>query len=684
MLHQFPFLRITGPLIAGVVTYEYLPSGMSFYGVCYIILLIGMAVSVFGQKHLRKFLITYTAVYGVVATFCLFAAGYVYVGCRKIPVPAWNLEQKHYVKVRLADAPQRREKSSRVEAELLRITDRSRVCETSGKILLYFSKKIVCDTWGPGDELILFLQGARIEGPKNPGEFDLERYNRRKGIHWRAFVDSGQVLAHEPQRGFLLTRLFWRLETYMTGISARYFRSPSEKAVADALILGYKDDLDEETLTRFSRSGTSHVLAVSGLHVGILWLIVDKLLLFLDRRKALRILKFVLSLAILWGYASLTGLSPSVLRSAIMFSCFAFSGLLKQRYASFNILCASAGMQVLIDPFVLFNAGFQLSYAAVAGILLLQRPIRNALYVRRKIPRMLWDMAALTLAAQLTTMPVSLYWFGQFPVWFLFSNLPIVPLSGLALQLGLAAYVLEWVPYLGTALFHLFVLSIKLMDGMADFFSELPGALLYVRVSLSDAFLLYFFIAAVSLFLLKKKPVRLKISLGLTCLYLFSSAWGEVRSLSRDNWVFYALKDGSVIRRHVGHRVYEYRSPNVDRKGYGFSVSPSDKFFVVRTQIPVKASGGFLSFGSRRIVLLQPRHLRLRPIRPVSCDWIVLEGIRFVDFDALQQNFRFDKLLISGSNSYKARRRWKKECIRRNIPFYDLREAGAWICQKSS
>lgn len=676
MIHQAPFLRITWPVAAGVVARELLQLPVVFFWPAGILCGIGILCYVWPGQGPRTLAIRYNAGFGVAVTVCLFCMGYVYTASgEKSPSP-FRTGERVCVKVRLAGPASPREKTYRIPADVL-------YDENGGaheKVLLYFSKELPCRQWEPGDELTLRLKWSRMEGPKNPGEFDLETYNRRKGIFYRAFVAPGQVLHYSPARGFSVWRAIHRAGRHMMALSAKYFNSPSEKAVADALILGYQDDLDEETVNRFSRSGTSHVLAVSGLHVGILWVVVDALLFFMDGRRNLRILKFFVSLSILWGYAVLTGLSPSVMRSAVMFSGFAAGGIMKRGYSSMNMLCVSALLQVLLDPMVVFNAGFLLSYAAVAGILVFHPLMKNGLYFRGKYTRMLWEMVSLTLAAQLATAPVSLYFFGQFPVWFVFSNLPLVPLSGLALQLGLAAYVLEWVPHLGGLLFHLFVLSVKVMDGAAAFFADLPMALLYFRVEAWEAVWMYALIVTVTLFVVRRKAGWFRWTAVLVCIYLAGDLWRERQAAGTHNWVAYALKNGTVLRHHSRHDAWEYRSDAVDRKSHAFSVKPSEKTFATVNSRPLAAEHpDFIMLAGKRIVLLKPRHLQRTLPEPVACDWIVLESVRHIDFDRLGQNFTFSKLFIAGGNSPKARRFWRQECVRRRIPFYDLQESGAWI-----
>lgn len=678
-MHRIPFIRITIPAIIGIIVYECMPIHMYIPIVlaCISFIVVGLSTLPFGS--VKSWAIAHNQWIGISIIVCFFSVSYLYTAVRSSSKPMWPINKELVMKVRLLDSPQKRERSYRVEAEMLEYLFGDTLMVRGGKMLLYFSKDTDCEKWKPKDELMLTVKLNAIEGPKNPGEFDLAAYNKRKGIYHRAFVRTDQVLSYLPNDGFSIRGYTYKAEKYLLTLSAKHFNSPSEKALSDALVLGYQDDLDEETVTRFTKSGTSHVLAVSGLHIGILWLVIDRVLYLFNRNKTTRWVKFFLSLGILWAYALLTGLSPSVMRAAVMFSCFAAGGILKQRHNSLNILFLSAFIQVLIDPMVLFNAGFQLSYSAVAGILIFYPPIRDAFYFHDKKARLLWEMVALTLAAQMITTPISLYWFGQFPVWFIFSNLPLVPLSSLALIFGLAAYALEWLPFVGELLFHLFVLSIKLMDALAAFFGDLPHGLLYLRVDLWDAVLLYILMATMSLFLVKRSPVWFKISLVMVCIYLSHMLVDEFSFSNSEKWIVYNTKQGTIIRFYSGHDVEEFRSERVDRKSYSFSVKPSDKVFQVRNKINVIPESDFLIIGNKKVVLLRDRHLQSKINRPVACDWVVLESMKYIDFNRLQENFTFNKLIIGSGNSYSSRKFWKKECVERNIPFCDIAESGAWI-----
>ena len=677
-MHKIPFLRIAVAMAAGIVCHEFCHLPISW--------VIGFVSVTFLSTLLFAFLfsktqrIAYNQWLGIGILGCLFFTAYLHADTFHPVKPDWP-EQQTIMRVKLSGFPMEREKTYRVEAEMLEYERNDTVRNNGGNILLYFSKEIACKNWQPDDELIIAAKPTEITGPMNPGEFDLAAYNAKKGIYYRAFVQPKQVLEHKESHSFGVKKWFYKARKYLMSLSEERFSSPSEKALSDALVFGYQDDLDEETVGRFSKSGTSHVLAVSGLHIGILWAVVDWLLSFLNRRKSLRIVKFILSLSVLWGYALLTGLSPSVMRAAIMFTGFAAAGAMKQRYISLNVLFVSAAAQMILEPMVIFNIGFQLSYSAVASILIFYPPIKNTLYFKKKYQRLIWESVALTLAAQILTTPISLYWFGQFPVWFIFSNLILVPLSSLALMLGLISFAFVWLPYVSDLLFLLFSLSIKLMDTIAAFFAELPYALLYFNPDGWDIIGLYLIIIFITLFLEKKTVTWFKAILVVGCLFLGAGLVKMLVLPMKEQWIVYQLKQGTVLRYFHENKVDEYRSELADKKSYSYSVKPSDRLFDVKERSAVSAHNSFLSIGNKNIVLLQKEHLENRLSSPIVCDWIIIESLKFIDFDALQANFTFQKLIIGSGNSWKSKQFWHKECAKRNITVHDLTQEGAMVVE---
>ena len=205
--------------------------------------------------------------------------------------------------------------------------------------------------------------------------------------------------------------------------------------VASALLLGYRENLDKELVKSYASAGAMHVLAVSGLHVGILYLLLTRIFSFLKKVKKVKNGKFILTILIvsfLWFYAIMTGLSASVMRATTMFSFIVIGNeLLNRKTSIYNTLAVSAIILMIINPFIVYQVGFQLSYVAVVGIVYLQPKLNRLFYSRYKLVRGVWAITCVSLAAQIATFPLSLHYFHQFSTYFFISNLIVIPASSL-------------------------------------------------------------------------------------------------------------------------------------------------------------------------------------------------------------------------------------------------------------
>jgi competence protein ComEC len=307
-----------------------------------------------------------------------------------------------------------------------------------------------------------------------PGEFDYASFLNSKGISSIIRVDSSHILnLSDDDFSFQRFAFQWR-----SSILKRFHDDvlkPEEKQVASALLLGDRSEMNPELLKDYSSGGIIHILAVSGLHVGLIYQLciwLFKYLKFLKRNR----LDMLLIILILWFYAAMTGLSSSVNRAVCMFTLLSLADFLNRRVSPFNILSSAAFLLLLLKPDVIFDMGFQLSFAAVWGILS-ARPILEKLKVlRSKFIVLLLTPIIISIVAQIATAPFSLFAFGTFPTWFLPANLFAVPLSTILTYLGIAALVFSDVPFLGMGLMTLFSLGIRILNYWAQFISTLPYA----------------------------------------------------------------------------------------------------------------------------------------------------------------------------------------------------------------
>lgn len=346
------------------------------------------------------------------------------------------LDRDTILAMRLLSNAQERTKTFRYEAEV----------EGGGKVLLYLQKDSM-PMPVMGDVLLVETQVRR--GGKS-GKFDYGLYLRRQGIVgtcW-ALRRNWQLIGHEDDMG--LKGLAKRSQYFLYQQYRKMGIEGQELGIISALTLGYREDLDKEVQRAFSASGAMHVLAVSGLHTGIVWGIVMWILTLGGLYKPLWEDKFrrwllnISTIVLIWAYAFLTGLSPSVMRSALMLTFWALSSLLEQQTSRWNPLLAAAVVILIVNPLALWSVSFQLSFAAVAGIMLFGSSMQQAVVSKGRVWQSVSGLLIVSLAAQLGTMPLTLHYFGQTSNYFALTNLIVVPMAGILLSLGFSTLAMSW------------------------------------------------------------------------------------------------------------------------------------------------------------------------------------------------------------------------------------------------
>lgn len=346
------------------------------------------------------------------------------------------LDRDTILAMRLLSNAQERTKTFRYEAEV----------EGGGKVLLYLQKDSM-PMPVMGDVLLVETQVRR--GGKS-GKFDYGLYLRRQGIVgtcW-ALRRNWQLIGHEDDMG--LKGLAKRSQYFLYQQYRKMGIEGKELGIISALTLGYREDLDKDVQRAFSASGAMHVLAVSGLHTGIVWGIVMWILTLgvlykpLWEDKFRRWLLNISTIVLIWAYAFLTGLSPSVMRSALMLTFWALSSLLEQQTSRWNPLLAAAVVILIVNPLALWSVSFQLSFAAVAGIMLFGSSMQQAVVSKGRVWQSVSGLLIVSLAAQLGTMPLTLHYFGQTSNYFALTNLIVVPMAGILLSLGFSTLAMSW------------------------------------------------------------------------------------------------------------------------------------------------------------------------------------------------------------------------------------------------
>jgi len=288
-----------------------------------------------------------------------------------------------------------------------------------------------------GEEFIAVARFRNIVSPSR-SSFDYRAYMAGRNVHHRLFLQTEGTVWLSRNKGNWLTRFSLKLRDSQENYYRRVFGHRAHAAFASALILGQRGDLDQSILNSYVQTGTIHALSVSGMHVGIIYLVLNTLLWFMDRNLWMKVLRAIFMIILIWFYALLTGLSPSVLRAAVMLSVMITARLTAKQANSTNILAFAAFSLLVCDPLLIRDIGFQLSFLAVGGLIWLQPVFERCWSPGNRVLRKIWSAVAMSLAAQLATTPLSIYYFHQFPVYFLFSNLFIAIPVALLMYTGIA------------------------------------------------------------------------------------------------------------------------------------------------------------------------------------------------------------------------------------------------------
>ena len=370
--------------------------------------------------------------FGVTISLSLFLTGLFLYTMEKRNIDDLPDEERIYVGV-LEDYPVEKTNSIQLEIALKGTIVNGDIIPMGGNILLYHEKE-KNEKLLPGNIMVFRFTPRDISNRGNPCEFDYKFYMENQGFKYYGFSNSEDIIDIKPpkRRRFRYTALIFRNK--LMNIYRSNGIEGNRLAIIAAITLGEKGLLEPDQKEIFSKAGIMHIMAVSGLHAGIVGLLVSWLLFFLKGR--LRPVRDIASIAALWAFAFVTGLAPSVLRASLMFSFLIAGRLIKRPVNPINSLLASAFIIILVSPSVIFSSGFQLSYMAVFYIISFEKHLTGIFDIKNPLPAYLWRSASTAIVAQAGTLPLSITFFNRFPTWFIFSNVLILPVATAALVSG--------------------------------------------------------------------------------------------------------------------------------------------------------------------------------------------------------------------------------------------------------
>ena len=579
--------------------------------------------------------------------------------------------------------------SLKVKVQLEGAINNDTVVAHTEKILLYISKDMDPHSLKYGDRLLFCATLQKVQNKGNPGEFDYALFLKKEGINRTGFVNSKDVKRLPGFKGKWITSRALALRTHLLETYKKHNLYGQELAIVSALTLGYKEDLSTPTRKAFSDSGAMHVLAVSGLHVGILQLVLNYLLVFFDRNKKLKIVKSLLIILLLWAYALLTGLSPSVVRAALMFSFIQVGISLRRDISIFNIVAISALLVLLIDPLLLFNIGFQFSYLALLGILYIHPKLYPLIKSKHWLIDKAWALVVASFAAQLSLGPLSSYYFGQFPNYFLLTNLVVIPWAFALIVTALALFLASPLNVLAGFVANVLQLLSHALIWCLKFIQDLPGSTSQA-ISLTGFEMVAWYVLiaiAIAFFILKNKQLLLVFLGGIALLFAFSFSTTEIHNRKANGMVFNITGSSAIYLNHgTGTHMLCDSSLYRDKEKKGFLF---EKFFRDQRQSGVRfinidslhKEGALGYYGQldkcRFLVISDERLKHLNSKQSLRVDYLILRNSPRLSIQHLNSLFTFRELIFDSSNKTWLVKQWQEECNKLGISYFSTKNKGA-------
>lgn len=639
------------------------------------------------HRHARRLL---TGLLGLTAIFLL---GYIHLlfstGSRSEEHLLSIDEPIQYYEAIVRSAPESKAKSWRLQIEVTNVRT-NRWVEKEGNVLLYISKRSLDKIpWQYGDRLLIKGNPVELRPPANPYEFDFKRFLSFRNIYHQQFVyvDQIQKIADVDRKGFIYYSL--KARAWSTTVLEKFIVGEQEQAIASALILGVTEGIDTDLQNAYAASGAMHVLAVSGLHVGIIYAILLFLLRPLNRFAWSRWVVFIISIICLWAFAFVTGLSPSVLRAVTMFSFIALARPLGWRTNIYNTLAGSAFLLLLFNPYLVMSVGFQLSYLAVLGIVYLQRPLYNLWEIENRVGDWIWQITCVSIAAQISTFALGMLYFHQFPVYFLVSNLFVIPLSTAVLVIGIVLLAFSAWTSAAWLIGILVTYLIKALNWTVFKVEDLPFSLIEeIHLTTFQCWLIMIFLLAL-VFVIEYKSIRWFYLAGVCSIMLVFTQWIHFNeSINRQQFVVYSVNGFSAIEwMENGQSYFVGDSAFIqDQERMRFHVRPnrlnsgiSQVSFNLPFYKELEEGVSMAQWNGNSIVFIQHKNFSLPELAKI--DYLVV-GKNAINPNLLPVHLKVKKVILDGSNSRRYVNQWRKVSESRHIEMHAVADDGAFILTK--
>lgn len=544
-----------------------------------------------------------------------------------------------------------------------------------GKLLLNVSKDTLNPIFKVDDILIVSSELSDIQTPLNPNQFDYNAYMKKQYIFHQVYSNHATILKLPSKTHTLLGYAAALRDRINIALKIYDFKS-EELAIINALILGQRQDMSKDVYTNYVNAGAIHILAVSGLHVGIILLLLNFFLKPIENLKHGKLIKVFLILTLLWCFAVVAGLSASVTRAVTMFSVVAIAMNWKRRTNIYNTLAISVFILLLCKPMFLFDVGFQMSYLAVLAIVTIQPLLYQLWTPKWKVTDYFWQIFTVTIAAQFGVVPISLFYFHQFPGLFFVSNLVIIPFLGLILGLGILVIILALLGSLPQFLAYIYAKIISTMNTMMFWVSE-QDAFLLQDISFSIEHVLVCYVLIIVSILLFKKLNFQSLSLFLTAIICVQIVWlySKYEHTNSEFIIFHKSRYSLLGHRNNSELKTFHNFDSITSVRDKVITNYNVGNFIRSTETDRLSS--VYQFRKHTILIIDS--LGVYNVTSFQPDYVLLRNSPRINLERMIDSIHPKLIIADGSNFKSYIQRWKTTCTKRQLPFHHTGEKGAFI-----
>ncbi len=680
-----PFIRLLPPLIIGIILQWHFQLPVQIAWAAFV--LSGFLwIPSFLFSHFGRY--KFAFINGIGITIIFLALGSLLTWYKDIRHnPAWygnHYKRGDLVIATLKEPAIEKTNSFKALATITTLRENDKFVSAKGDAIIYFKKDSTFPLLEFGSQIIFAQTLQEIRNAGNPGGFDYKRYSLFQGITHQVYLKQGEFVVLDTKQD-LFGKILFPIRRKVLSIIRRYIHGQKEYGLAEALLIGYKDDLDKDLVQSYTNTGVVHIIAISGMHIALIYWLLAFLCRPLKKLKYSKWFVAVIIIVALWLFSLLAGAQASVIRSAVMFTCIVIGESVLKKISIYNSLAASAFILLCYNPYWLWDVGFQLSYAAVLSIVIFMKPIYNWFYIKNKALDFIWKLNAVSIAAQLLTTPFSIYHFHQFPNYFLLTNFIAVPLSSMIVLGEIFLCAISFIPFLAALSGKVLSWLIWLMNSHIERIESLPYSLWGgMQISIMQAAFLIIVVAGFGYWLLEKQKGGTWVGIFALLFFAASRSFSLYQSNQQQKLIVYNVPKHQAIDFIEGRNCFFIGDNEVLSNDFirNFHIKPSRILHRVEPSnqlLDFSFQGNFLQAGKKRILIIDKTVVFDTTATKISVDLLLMSKNPRVYITKLAKTFNIKQVVFDASTPSWKLKYWNKDCDSLHIPFHDVNEKGAFV-----